>query len=182
MNQNPYAPPSLQADGEPALGTSLGYGGGLRREGDLVVIPVAGAAFPPRCVMCNEPAVSRLKRRLFWHPQGYYALIFIGWLVYAIVAMIVRKSARFEVGLCQQHVERRRNGMLIGWIGSIACLIAAIASGVAEYPLLAVLFGLGCLGSIIAGAVMVRVVTAKRIDKQYAWLKFEKAFLDSIGY
>ncbi|MES1175314.1 MAG: hypothetical protein ABUL62_13420 [Myxococcales bacterium] len=180
MNQNPYAPPSLQADGEGLLGSSPGDGGGLRREGDLVVIPVSGAAFPPRCVVCNESAVKRLKRRAFWHPPGYFALLVVGVWIYVIVSLIVRKRADFDVGLCQRHVERRRNGMLIGWIGSIACFIAAIATA-SQYPVLAVLFGLGCLGSIIAGAVMVRVVTPKRIDKQYAWLKFDKPFLDSIG-
>lgn len=179
-NPNPYAPPSLQADGESYLGTSPGYGGGLRREGDLIVIPVAGAAFPPRCVVCNESAVKRLRRRAFWHPQGYYALIFVGWLIYLIVATFVRKRADFEVGLCQQHVERRRNGMLIGWLGSIACLGAA-AGCASQYPVLAMVFVLGWLGSMIAGVAMVRVVTPKRIDKQYAWLKFDKRFLDSIA-
>lgn len=181
MNQNPYAPPSLQADAESAFGVPQGLFDGLRREGDLIVIPVRGAAFPDRCVMCNEPAVKRLKRRLFWHPQGYYALIFVGWVIYVIVAMIVRKRAEFEVGLCERHSARRRNGILIGWLGSALCLVAGIALA-QSVPALAIAFGVGFFACVVAGAMMVRIVTAKRIDKQYAWLKFEKPFLDSIEH
>jgi hypothetical protein len=181
MNQNPYAPPSLQADAGSSFGVLHGFDDGLRREGDLIVIPVRGATFPPRCVICNEAAVKRLKRRLFWHPPGYYALIFIGWVIYVIVAMSVRKRAEFEVGLCQRHTARRRNGMLIGLLGSALCVVAGVALS-QTLPALAIAFGVGFLACVIAGAVMVRIVTAKRIDKQYAWLKFEKPFLDSIEH
>ena len=49
-------------------------------------------------------------------------------------------------------------------------------------PALAIAFGVGFFACVVAGAMMVRIVTAKRIDKQYAWLKFEKPFLDSIEH
>lgn len=181
MNQNPYAPPSREADGEPAPGVLTVLGGGLRREGDLIVIPVTGASFPPRCVICNESAVQRLKRRLFWHPPGYYALILTGWALYLIVSLMVRKRADFDVGLCQRHVTRRRTGLLLAWVGSIVCFGGLVAS-VSNLPVLASVFGLALLGCMITGVIMARVVTAKRIDKQSAWLKFERPFLDSIEY
>jgi uncharacterized membrane protein YecN with MAPEG domain len=181
MNQlpNPYAPPSPQADGDSSYGMPFAAASGLRREGELIVIPVLGAAFPPRCVVCNEAAVKRLKRNLFWHPPGYYALVFLGWIIYLVAAMIVRKRAQFEVGLCQEHVARRRNGMLLGWLGSILCFVGAIALA-QKAPVVAIVLGLALVGCMVAGAIMARVVTAKRIDKQFAWLKFGQPFVDSI--
>src|SRR4051794_27642362 len=101
---NPYAPPSLEADSARAdSGLLSGYTGALRREGDLLVIPVVGASFPKRCVVCNQPGVKRLQRKLFWHPPGYYLLILAGALIYVIAAMTVRKRASFEVSLCAAH-------------------------------------------------------------------------------
>ena len=181
MNQNPYAPPRAEAVVDFAQGALTSASGGLRREGDLIVIPVTGASFPERCVICNEAAARRLKRRVFWHPPGYYALIFTGWALYLIVSLIVRKRAEFEVGLCERHVKRRRNAMLFGWLGSIALVVAAVAIG-DKNPALAGLCVLCVFACFIASMLMVRVVTAKRIDKQWAWLKFERPFLDSIEY
>src|SRR5262245_52282652 len=121
---NPYAPPKYQPNDDPRL---IGTGEGIRREGDLVVIPVFGVRFPNRCVVCNEPSVKRLQRKLYWHHQAIYSLICAGILIYAIVALIVRKAAHFEIGLCEAHVKRRRNGILLGWIGFLASLAGTVA-------------------------------------------------------
>ncbi|HXK16390.1 MAG TPA: hypothetical protein VNG33_01200, partial [Polyangiaceae bacterium] len=120
---NPYAPPLADTDFGVRLGGSDQV---LRREGDLLVIPALGASFPPRCVLCNEPGQHRLGRKLWWHPPGYYALICLGWLIYAIVAMIIRKSAVFEIALCDAHAARRRTGILLGWLGVPACIIGGV--------------------------------------------------------
>lgn len=174
---NPYAPPrAVDIAFDPTLS---GPTEGLRREGDLVVIPVRGTRFPDRCVVCNQPAVKRLGRKLYWHVPFVYALICIGVLVYAIVALIVRKGAQFEVGLCEAHATRRRNGILIGWLGFFACLVATIA--VADRaPALMLLFIVLMIAAPVVGILMTQVVTAKRIDKQYAWLKVGRPFLESL--
>src|SRR5262245_5268584 len=100
MNEqpNPYAPPRLESDFLPTPGGAAS----IRREGDLVVIPAHGAEFPPRCVICNQPATQRLRRRVAWHPPAYYLAICAGVLIYVIIALFVNKLASFEVGLCQQ--------------------------------------------------------------------------------
>ena len=173
---NPYAPPRLDLDYHPS---HAGSDGGLRREGDLVVIPTRGAVFPARCVVCNDPAPHRLQRKLYWHPPAYYATICLGALIYVIVALIVRKAANFEIALCDVHSARRRNGILLGWIGVPLCFIGgALLSGVApEWPLVGMVTGLILL---IVAVVMVKLVTAARIDDRNAWLKVGKPFLDSI--
>src|SRR6478609_9496771 len=115
--QNPYAAPSAEVDyGRSALG---GAEHGIYREGLFLVVPVQGASLPARCVVCNAPAHTRLHRKLYWHPAGYYLLILISALIYVIVAVIVRKRAHFELGLCDQHAGRRRLGLWLGWRGPI---------------------------------------------------------------
>src|SRR5215471_10889244 len=64
--------------------------------------------FPDRCVCCNTPTNLKLKRQLYWHPSGYYLLILISILVYAVAAIIVRKKALVHIGLCDRHRSMRR--------------------------------------------------------------------------
>jgi hypothetical protein len=173
---NPYAAPRAETDLDPRLG---GVGVALRREGDLLVVPTLGATFPPRCVICNQPAQRRLRRKLFWHPPGYYALICIGALIYVIAAMIVRKSAEFEVGLCDEHSARRRNGIIVGWLGAPLCFVAGIAV-IDRVPILSVVLIVASLGLIVASLLMARIVVAARIQDNFAWIKVGKPFLDSI--
>ena len=173
---NPYAPPRADTDLETQFG---GSAVGLRREGNLLVIPAQGASFPARCVTCNAAAHKRLKRKLFWHAQGYYALICVGALIYVIVAMIVRKSAQFEIALCELHATRRRNGILLGWIGVPLLFVAAMAL-LDRAPLLGSVLLFAAVGVMITSLLMVRNVTAARIQDGQAWLKVGAPFLDSI--
>jgi len=173
---NPYAPPRADVDFNASFGGSGSY---LRREGDLVVIPVQGAVFPPRCVVCNNPSNRRLRRKLYWHPPGYYALICIGVLIYAVVAFIVRKNAEFEVGICEEHSARRRTWILLGWLGVPACFVGAImlAETAPELMLLGMLVAFGLM---IGAILMTQIVTVRRIDSGQAWLKVGRPFLDSL--
>ena len=173
---NPYAPPRAETE---FVAGFTGSDQVLRREGDLVVIPVLGASFPPRCVVCNEPGQHRLRRKLWWHPPGYYALICVGWVIYAIVAMIVRKSADFEIGLCNVHATRRRNAILLGWLGVPACIAGGVLL-IDAAPALATM--LLCLSFVllVISLILVRLVSAARIQDGTAWIKVGRPFLDSL--
>ncbi len=173
---NPYAAPRAETDLDPRLG---GGGAALRREGNLLVVPTLGASFPPRCVICNQAAQRRLRRKLFWHPPGYYALICIGALIYVIAAMIVRKSAEFEVGLCDEHSARRRNGIILGAVGTPLLFVGGIGV-IDRVPILSLVLMVAAFGLLVASLLMARVVTAARIQDGFAWIKVGKPFLDSI--
>src|SRR5436309_2493776 len=70
------------------------------RSGPLLVMS-QGARLPDRCVKCNAPANGqRLTRKLYWHSPYLYLLILLNLLIYALVAIFVRKKARVEIGLC----------------------------------------------------------------------------------
>jgi hypothetical protein len=174
---NPYAPPLADSDfGTPSFG---GASGGLQREGDLLLIPAMGVSFPPRCVVCNQPGHHRLKRTLYWHPPAYYLIICAGWLFYVIVALIVRKSASFEIGLCDEHAARRRNGILIGWLGGVGCLVAGIAL-IETSPALMLVLVVAAFAAMIGGLLMARTVQPARIRDGWAWIKVGRPFLDSL--
>ena len=169
---NYYAPPTTDTSFTPSVGT-------IHREGNAVVVPAQGASLPPRCVRCNQPASKRLLRRLYWHHPALYLLILVGICVYLIPALIVRKKAIVEVGLCQQHANRRLVGILLGWLGFLVSLGVFVAT-VDSYPTVGGVFMLAMIALPIVGLLMARVVVATRIDNHQAWLKTGRPFLESI--
>lgn len=149
--------------------------GGVWRDGKLLVMS-KNAELPARCVKTNEPTDRRLKRSLYWHDPLLYLLILAGVLVYAIVAMIVRKTATVNVGLSPQRIARRRWGIAIGWLSffvGVVLVIVGISNSTPKNSM-AILVLVGLLGGligIIVGAVLAQVVTAAKITDDYVWLK-----------
>jgi hypothetical protein len=176
QSYNPYAPPTHDPTAlRPAPA------GGCWREGDAAVVRRPDAELPDRCVRCNQPAEGyRLQRKLYWHHPAVYLVIVFSPLIYVILALIMRKTTTVRVGLCPAHRKRRRNGMLIGWIGvlvSITVCTAGISSDTPE-----VIFGGIGLFLIfpIVGIAMAQVIAPKRMDQYFAWLRVGKPFLESL--
>jgi hypothetical protein len=174
---NPYAPPAVDVDSLRPESAE-----GFWRDGDMLVVPrTNGTVLPDRCVHCNEPASGfKLKQTVYWHHQAIYLLVLISAIIYVVVALIVRKSVKLELGLCERHRSRRRLGFVLLWGGIAALLVSlflieSLGSGVVLIA--AFLF----LGGLIAGIVMVRVTQAKRMDASHAWLKVGEPFLASIA-
>jgi hypothetical protein len=133
------------------------------------------AALPDRCVRCNQPADGpRLRRNLSWHPAAWYVLLAISPLLYIIVALIVRKTAKIEVGLCEEHRARRRRATTMGWLVSLAGIALMIGLGVAapdQYTGMGILIGVVVLFiGILHGVIGSQVTPPKRIDKRFVWL------------
>lgn len=173
---NPYRPPEApvvdRGTGEDADGVAVW------RDGNAVVA-VRDRAFPPRCVKCNAPVQKQAMhaRRFYWHTPWLYLLILLNILIYALVAMGVRKKTLHDVALCARHLRRRRIFIAIGWSWPLAIFIAAAFSqdiGIMIGVLLAVaLIFVGIFGS--------RVMVAGRIDDRHArFTGCGKAFVDSL--
>lgn len=72
---------------------------------------------PPMCVKCGQPATDKPVVKTFsWHHPGFYLLIFVGVLIYVIVALIVRKTIRVAVPLCAHHRQRRGVWITLAWV------------------------------------------------------------------
>ena len=122
-----------------------------------------------------------LKRRLSWHHPAIYLIIIVALLVYLIVALFLRKNAVVEVGLCEKHLARRRQGVLVIWLlllVGLAGFIMAMVAADATY----LLAGLGFfLAAIVYGLIAVRVVVPSKIDDKFVWLKgVNRDYLDQL--
>jgi hypothetical protein len=168
---------------------------GVCREGNLVVLPKNFSTLPQRCVKCNGEVSGpyHWNKTLYWHnPALYIMILFPGLLIYAIVAIIVRKSAKVDASLCEHHGRQRGNRILTGWliaVGGIASIIAAIYFGNLPNsdptqilgPILGWLGGLMILFSLFWAIFAVRVLRPQKIDDRFAWLAGAgPEFLDSL--
>jgi hypothetical protein len=173
---NPYAPPQHDVVLEAILAEP---GGGIWREGKLLVMH-KNAVLPDRCVKCNQPAYGRLKRSLSYHHPALYLLILASIWIYIIVALIVRHTAKIEIGLCERHRSKRRRAIAMSWllvVGGIAAIIAGIGlgdnRGATPWIALTLLLGgvIAFLVGLIYTAFVVPPVAPHKIDKEYVWLK-----------
>lgn len=122
-----------------------------------------------------------MKRKLSWHHPALFILIFVALLIYLIVAMIVRKRATVEIGLCQDHMAKRRKAVLVTWLLvllGVCGFIASVVSNDGTYALVGFLF---LIAGIIYGIVAARVVAPSKIDDRFVWLKgVNKDYLDAL--
>jgi hypothetical protein len=151
------------------------------RDGKKVVAH-SKTSLPARCYKCNE-AVETLPmtRKLYWHPVFYYLLIFFNILVYAVIAMIVRKRATLDIYLCEQHRQRRNYFIIGGWSGAIlgiilVCVAIAMNTGW--------LIGLGLIlvvAAMIVGVAGAQLARPAKIKGETIWLTGAgKEFLASL--
>jgi hypothetical protein len=155
--------------------------GGVWRDQSTLVMS-KDAVLPDRCVKCNSPANGlRLKRTLYWHNPIFYVLIFVGVLIYFIVAMLVRKTAIIDVPLCENHLARRRNSLIVGWVLMLLGIIGFVLAIAGNEPIFAAIGALAMLFGFVLAISAARTVLPKKIDDRFVWLKgINKDYLDQL--
>ncbi len=162
----PVPPEPMSTAFAPAPPPDLGH-----RVGRILIVP-RKAALPFRCIKCGGPAEGKpLKRVLYWHSPLIYLTILAGLLIYVVLALVLRQTAAYHVGLCRAHRARRRWGILLGWLSVPAGLGMAALAIDQEDPVLGVAAFVVFVGLIIAGALIARVIWPSRIDERFAWIK-----------
>ena len=143
-----------------------------------VLIMTRQALLPDRCIKCNEPAQRKLKRNLSWHHPALYLVIFGGALFYVLLALILRKTATIEVGLCENHSALRTRDIMITWALGLLSVGSFFLAAQLEDLTFAGTGVLLILSTAIYGIVRVRVVTPTKIDENLIWLKgFDRNYL-----
>ncbi len=146
--------------------------GGVWQDGTLLIM-AKQAVLPARCTRCNAPTEIRLKRKLSWHPPGWFLLIVISIWIYIIAALLVRHTATIQVGFCDLHRRKRRQAIAIGWMLALAGLVAiVVGASMPKTGAIFVLLGVaGFLAGLVYGVIGSRVVSPKRINSRFIWLK-----------
>lgn len=157
--------------GLPIQGASFGQQGGVWRDGTTLIMHKT-ARLPDYCIKCGvEANGSHLRKKLSWHHPALALLVLAGLLLYLIVALIVRKSATVEISLCEDHLRKHRISVIATWLIFLAGMVSMVAAIAAESGGSA-LFGLLLLfASAISALTWAKIVTVKRIDDHYVWLK-----------
>jgi len=116
---------------------------------DLIVWK--GASLPPYCVKCGMVSHQQpVLRKFYWHNPLLYLIVLAGVLIYAIVALIVRKRFDLGVPLCDSHFRLRRIWMSVS-AGLMLIAFPALFIGIAnDYPGTGVLV---CLVTLLGGAI-----------------------------
>lgn len=167
-------------DGYEAQPRDPNYDASAWRDGSLLVT-TKDARLPGRCVKCNAPASTRLKRTVEWYPR-YVILVFI--LVHIagiILYLCTRKSATLSIGLCESHFNRRRFGILIGCAMLLTGLFVFFGALFNEN------FSTGLLGLVLfltgmtVAVSVYRTIRAAKIEEPYVWLKgVHRDFLNTL--
>ena len=176
-NVNPYASPQVDNAPPPMFAAAPHAPQGMWALGKVLVMH-KNAQFPNVCVKSGQPAVRRLTRKLSWHHPAIALSIFLGLLVYVILALVLTKRATIHVPLTEEWFARRRNAIISGWLIALAGLAMFIGSfflietryeSWVGLPMLVgavlIVFGWGY------GALRSRTVWAKKIDDHYVYLK-----------
>jgi hypothetical protein len=184
-------PPPLPSAGAPAAQAVLPYATpfGIApsvptyaawRDGAVLITPTV-AVLPRQCVKCGQAADGWYGRRKFyWHHPGLLLLILVNLIVFAIVALVVRKTATVELGLCARHIARRRMAIGATWLlvlGGCATLAGGfyVTSAYRGYDFAAFLGTLTALVMWVTAAVVSSNIAAflrpTRIDSTYAFFK-----------
>jgi hypothetical protein len=141
-------------------------------------------AMPPMCVKCGEPSTGTLAKSFYWHAPWLYVFIVFGLILYAILAIIVRKRLDLKVPLCTRHRRRRRNAILLAWflfLGGIGLPIALSAAGVDPGGSAFLVMPLAVLAAIFVGFGVARVLVPTEIDDGGGTFKGAgRAYLDKL--
>lgn len=152
------------------------------RDGNRLVTVTRGS-LPQQCVKCAAPADGFYGPRTFyWHHPALVLLVLLGMpglIALVIVALVTRKGATLDIGLCAAHRARRRTAIVATWFLVIAGIAAIVCGLIAmeEYrsdwaPLFGTLTALALW--IVAAVVYTKLGTylsPTKIDATYATFK-----------
>ncbi|MCC7095794.1 MAG: hypothetical protein IT472_01240 [Thermomonas sp.] len=159
MERNPYLPPEADVH-------DIARGDCWRESGGTVYV-ARGSDLPQRCVKCNTLLVQRPKRKTYyWHASGWYLLILLNIILYAIAAMIARKKIEISAGLCDQHRKRRwlKVGSALGLF--VLMFVAGVVMFGGETSGISVACFAGSVVAFVAGVIFARVIYPVEITER----------------
>lgn len=148
------------------------------RTGDDVVSHLP-AAWPPRCVHCNQPAAEQITMVTSWMPTWQFLLCWLSG--FGLIAwMMFRIPVRLVLGVCAAHARERRTAerwALTG--GGISGLVFGLAV-VLDLPSLVPLALLGMFLATVRFVLLSRPVRVVGVVDGFVHARAGEAFLRSL--
>jgi hypothetical protein len=91
----------------------------------------ADGRLPMVCMRCGEPATVVKTKMMSYYPRWLILLVLgglPGLIVLAVLALALRKRARLQTPLCDQHQGHWTIRLAIGWAAAVGFVVAAIAT------------------------------------------------------
>ncbi|HJZ59452.1 MAG TPA: hypothetical protein VKE74_31195 [Gemmataceae bacterium] len=86
-----------------------------------------GELFPRMCLRCGADADHDVSQTFAWMPPWVHILILAGLAPWLIVCLILRKSMRVRVPMCERHRNHWRNRKLLIWLGLLFWVLVGVA-------------------------------------------------------
>lgn len=167
------------------LRQGVALGAGPWQDGKQMVI-LKDSPLPDKCFKCGAPPVKVVKKTLTWHHPLIYLAILPGLLIYIIVALCVRMTAKVGIPLCRDCKRARTRKLALTWLGSLSGLgliFWGIAQGQTDPSLTGIfaISGAFLLLACLFWVALAQTVVPKKIDKTHAWLsKGARSLVESL--
>lgn len=149
-------------------------GAGPWQDGKQMVV-MKDTPLPDKCFKCGAPPVKVVKKTLTWHHPAIYLTLLANVVIYIIVALCVRKTAKVAIPLCRDCKRARTRKFALTWLGSLSGLgliFWGIALGQTDPSLTGIfaISGATLLLACLLWMALAQTVVPKKIDKTHAWL------------
>lgn len=145
------------------------------------VICAADAEWPARCFKCNAETKNKKKTKLTYLNPWFYLTLLITPILTIILALIFQKKFTVELPVCDLHMKKRRNFLIIQW-SLMILTIAGFLVGAATDSQLILVFSIVLLLVVVVSAIAGRMVHVAKYKENRLWVKGAgKEFLQSLS-
>src|SRR5262245_47594857 len=87
---------------------------------------------PDVCIICGEPASTRVRRRFSWFPRWTWLLMLVNPVVFIFAALLLTNRMAVQLPVCQAHAGYWRSKLRFVDVGAVvmavnaACLIGCL--------------------------------------------------------
>ena len=143
---------------------------GIWRDKSILIMH-KNATLPYRCIKTNKAASKKVKLKLFWDNPLLLFWLLVNILVYAIVALCLRRKAIVYVPVSEEAISKRKKKIFSIW-GFVIAGVALIIIGVNLLNVTLIVVGSSLLIiTIILPYLILPLVVVHKIEDDYVWLK-----------
>jgi len=139
-----------------------------------------GTPWPKRCIKCNRETEQVHSLKLAWVNPWAYLSILLSIFVLIIVVLIAQKKFQFDVPLCEEHQQKRKNSVMIRWATFLLFLASLIVGLVLDVQPM-IFLSLPLFLVFVVYAAMSSFASIQKFKDGKIWLRgADHSFLESL--